>query len=348
VIAKDIRTNFLAASFAVTTNKPALCLNDNVTKKLINIAKDAAWILKNGNKLPFSESMFEIYDQLLLQKGYRSLNVRKNLLLYEDISAFYGSEVLNILNVNSKGVVPWSTQIMQKRNSLISPACHLLVMRFLAGSAKEFFTKKLQLCEQMPSKKYNMYHRNKFISQSIPKPMLRNHYRELWLQAMRENPNVSRSYLIQNYSATYAWLRENDMDWYEENSPDSKLHMKQDRTAYDEESLEKARVAVEYLKNFSGRPVWINLNSVEKYGGFNSLHNKLNNWHLPKTQAYLEQSTETADEWRKRKIRWTVKELYEAGRPLHLPQIQIKAAISHACFVPLEGFVRDCIEQIQK
>jgi hypothetical protein len=57
---------------------------------------------------------------------------------------------------------------------------------------------------------------------------------------------------------------------------------------------------------------------------------------------------ETDGEWRKRKIQWAVKELYDAGKNLLLPQIQVKASISHKLFTPLETFTCDCIEQLQK
>jgi hypothetical protein len=116
----------------------------------------------------------------------------------------------------------------------------------------------------------------------------------------------------------------------------------------DDDSLEKARAAVAYLKSLPGRPVWINRHSVEKYGGLNNLYKNLKNGYLPKTQAYLDEVLETDVEWRKRKIQWAVKELYDSGKNLLLPQIQIKASISHKLFIPLEAFTRDCIEQLQK
>lgn len=116
----------------------------------------------------------------------------------------------------------------------------------------------------------------------------------------------------------------------------------------DEKSLKKAKNAVAYLKSLPGRPVWINRRSVEKYGGLNNLYKNLKNGYLPKTQIYLNEALETDEEWRKRKIQWAVKELYDSGKNLLLSQIQIKASISHAMFIPLEDFTRDCIEQLQK
>ena len=184
--------------------------------------------------------------------------------------------------------------------------------------------------------------------EAISKPTSPNYYREQWLQAIEDNPELSRSFLIKQYPEIYKWLRENDIDWYEEHSPVSQKYMIRDWACADNDSFDKARAAVDYLKSLPGRPVWINQRSIEKYGGLNNFYNNLKNGYLPKTQAYLDEALESADEWRKRKIQWAVKELYEAGKNLHLPQIQIKASISHEYFVPLEAFARDCIEQLRK
>ena len=461
---RDIKSKFYAASFAAATHEPAPHFNDAVTETLMNVAEDAAWIMQNSNTLSFSESMFEIYDQLLRVKGYRSLSGRKNksLLLDEEICAFYGQELLDVLNVHSQGITPWSARIMQKQNSLLYPVYYLLLMRFLAGSAKDFFTKRHDMAhpygagpwpcrnpvcpyylkdvitelpplvqfasrhqaaficphcgfsyrrsrekpkskqysgqidtvdygwlwmdtfkdmmksgapimhiteklhcgfhtvkrlgvelgflpeEQLPKKKPNIYYTRKAVPESAPKPTSKGYYRNQWLQAMKDNPDSSRSLLIKRYPEIYKWLRENDVDWYEANAPKSKQYTASDWTGNDDDSLEKARAAVAYLKSLPGRPVWINRRSAEKYGGLNNFYKNLKKGYLPKTQAYLDEALETDDEWRKRKIRWAVKELYDAGKNLHLPQIQIKASIAHKFFVPLEAFTRDCIEQLQK
>jgi hypothetical protein len=201
--------------------------------------------------------------------------------------------------------------------------------------------------EQLPKKKPYVSERTE-LSPPIQKPTSKKLYREQWLQAINDNPDSSRSFLIKHYPEIYKWLRENDVDWYEKNSPCSKRYMMLDWTDADDDSLEKARAAVAYLKSLPGRPIWINRLSVEKYGGLNNLYKNLKKGCLPKTQEYLDKTLETADEWRKRKIQWAVNELHAAGKPFNLPQLQIKASISRKYFNPLETFIRDCIEQMQK
>lgn len=468
VFLRDIQSKFHAASFKVASNESVSHFSDAIAEKLICVAQDATWIMRNGNTLPFSEKTMGLYDQLLRVKGYRCLSGQrtKNQALYKDVCEFYGQELLDILEVYSQGVVSWTERIMHKQKSLLYPVCHLLLMRFLAGSAKDFFTKKhgtahpygtgpwpcrnpvcphylqdtiidlpaliqfasrhqvtftcphcgfsyrrsrvkrkdeqytgqidtvdygwlwlntfkemmqsgiplmhiietlhcgfltakrlgvelgLLPIDQMPKKKpyiyYGKYREQKPMPELTPKPASKAHYRKQWLKAMEDNPNSSRSFLIRHYPEIYQWLRENDLEWYEAKAPASKQYAARDWTDYDEDSLEKSRTAVAYLKSLPDRPVWINRRSVEKYGGLNNLYKNLANGYLPKTQAYLDEALETAEAWRKRKIQWAVRELYEAGKNLLLPQIQIKAALSHKFFVPLEDFTHNCIKQILK
>ncbi|MDR3238786.1 MAG: TnsD family transposase [Clostridiales bacterium] len=464
VFLKDIQTKFHAAPFEATTAKPVQPFSNDITEKLIGVAQDAEWIMRNGNTLPFSEKMTELYNQLLRAKGYRCLSGRrtKHQVLYQDVLEFYGQELLDVLGVHSQGVVSWTERIMHKRYSLLYPVYYLLLMRFLAGSVEDFFTKKhstvhpygmspwpcrnpvcphylqdvivdlpeliqfasrhqatftcphcgfsykrsrmkqkgdqyagqiskeeygwlwldnfkemmesgmpiMRICEklqcgfqtvkrlgvemeylssdQMPKKKTKNYYKPKPVIETIQKPTSKAYYREQWLQAIKDNSDASRSLLIRIIPEIYQWLRENDLEWYEANAPASKQYTARDWTDYDEYSLEKARVAVSYLKGLPGRPVCVNRRSIEKYGGLNNLYKNLANGYLPKTQVYLNEVLETDEVWRKRKIEWAVKELYESGKNLLLPQIQIKAAISHEYFAPLEAFALGCIEQIQK
>lgn len=195
--------------------------------------------------------------------------------------------------------------------------------------------------DRLPDKKPYISKR-KTISKTTQKPNSKTYYRQQWKKAMKENPGAVRSELIRGYPEAYKWLRKNDLTWYEANAPVS-MQFLNDWKDKDEENLKKAMAGVAYLRSLPGRPIWINRWSVEKYGGMNNLYKNLTLGHLPLTKAYLDENLETDEEWRKRKIRWAVKALYDEGRNLLLPQIQIKASISHKMFYPLAEFVLDCI-----
>jgi len=82
--------------------------------------------------------------------------------------------------------------------------------------------------------------------------------------------------------------------------------------------------------------------------GINNLYKNLDNGNLPKTQAYLDSILETHEDWGKRKIQWAVRVMADEGQKLHLPQIQIRASISHKFFEPLIPFALSCIEELTK
>lgn len=461
IFLKDVQSKFFAASYEWASNeKTHTCYSNDTADKLMAIAKDSTWVMQHGNELGCSETMYGIYDQLLRVKGYRSLSGRstKNKEIYAALSEHYGEECLKILDAYSDGLIPWTQRIMHLQSSLLYPMYYLLFMRFLAGGAENFFTKKhgnahpygkgpwpcrnpvcphylKDVIIDISLKQFNSRHQATFtcphcgfsyrrsrvkpknkqysgqidtvdygwlwidtfkkqMSAGVPimritetlrcgyltamrfgvkfgffpedrfpikkpfvskrktaqepprKPNSKTFYRQQWKKAMKENPGALRSELIKSYPETYKWLRENDLSWYEENAPAS-MQFTNDWTEKDEDNLKKAMVGVAYLRSLSGRPVWINRNSVEKYGDMNNLYKNLALGYLPKTKAYLDENLETDEEWRKRKIRWAVQTLYDEGRNLLLPQIQIRASISHKMFHPLEEFVLECIAKVQ-
>jgi len=202
--------------------------------------------------------------------------------------------------------------------------------------------------EQLPKKNAGSCYEQRSTIEAEPETSLRDHYREQWLQAIKDNPEFSRSFLMKHYPEAHKWLRENDVDWYEDNSPDSKRHVIVDWIGNDDVILEKARNAVTCIKNLPGSPVWITLSSVEKYGGLGNFRKNLKNGNLPKTQEYLNVMLESRDEWRKRKIIWAIKELHNENKSLHLQQIRIKASVSNECFAQHEDYARDYIAQLNK
>jgi hypothetical protein len=180
--------------------------------------------------------------------------------------------------------------------------------------------------------------------QPKPKP----NYRQVWLQAIRDNPNATRSYLINLHPAVCQWLRANDREWYETNSPPSKKNKAVDWLFKDEDHLAKAQKAVAYLRGLPGRPAWINRRAIEKFGGITNIYNDLASGRIPKTQAYLDKVLESNDDWSKRKIQWAVAEMIKEGKPLYFSQIQIRAAVLPKTIERLADFTHECIMQAMK
>jgi hypothetical protein len=459
VFQKDIDHKFHAASIdLIATAEPPAKFDADITEKLFAAAQDSAWIMHNSDDIGYSDRMISIYDKLLRSKGYRCLSGQKtkNTKLYSDICDFYGINFLQTIGAYSEGFIPWTQQIMHKRNSLLYPMYYILLMRFLAGSAEQFYMvqheenhpygrgpwpcrnpvcpyylqdviEKLPLrhngsrhhatficpkcgftysrCTPIPKSEqysgkinvvdhghlwtstikdlfadeipisrimktmqcefrtvislgveYGYFSENRMPTERVStqksepkshkkKVYSRSYCRKQWNAAIAKAPHASRSELIRDYPMIHEWLRKNDLNWYEANSPESHQFITE-WSKRDEKILEKARTAVAYLLNLPSRPIWVNRRSIEKYGGIGNLYRNLGEGRLPKTKKYLDQVLETGDDWRKRKIRWAVSYLHEKGENLLLPKIMITSSISRKMFDNLTDFAIACIEEI--
>jgi len=342
---KDVSTNYDLASFALASNETAPRYSDNAADMLGKLAGDAAWVMQHGETLPSSERMHELFDQLLQFKGFRSGARTKGKELHAALIWYYGQEILAALQAVPDDLAPWSQLVVQKKKRLLYPIYYLLLMRFLAGSAEGFYTEKHGLIYSNGNDAcYSVRNDAVKATQKSVEPL---EYREIFLQAIQDNPDCSRGFLIKYYPKVYCWLRANDTDWYEANAPASKMYDPADWTTRDEETLQKAINAVNYLRNLPGRPTWITRRSVEKYGGI-ELYQSLADGKLPKTKAYLDVAIENNEEWGKRKIQWAVKSMVDGGERLLLQQIRKRASISHKYFEFLIPFTLNCIEEMQK
>jgi hypothetical protein len=134
----EVPRNFYDISYAEAKNE--LRFNECTHKTLLQITKDTEWLLQNGNDLGYYEQTYKLYDGWLRSKGYRLWNGRTSVKkLGADISAYYGLEVLGLLDAYNSGTCAWAKSLLQHVNTASSPTLHLLLMRFLAGSAQVFF-----------------------------------------------------------------------------------------------------------------------------------------------------------------------------------------------------------------
>ncbi|WP_117149375.1 TnsD family Tn7-like transposition protein [Paraliobacillus zengyii] len=63
-------------------------------------------------------------------------------------------------------------------------------------------------------------------------------YRRVWINAVNNNPNHTRSELANHNRATFAWLHQFDSEWLEENSPVSqKGHRRKEKEDFEEKDL---------------------------------------------------------------------------------------------------------------
>ena len=447
------REFYLAASSGLR-EKPSPYSGETV-EKLTEFSRDALWLLQNGSSLGCHEETKEIYDAWLRAKGFRGWNGKTwHKKLCSTLIDFYGQDFLSILDAYDTGILPWPQRLLQQQSDLIYPMYHLILIRFLAGSAVAFFQAQCEkplpfgpspwpcrnkICEHhlkdvieridlkcvkgiykatlscphcgmvyrrkgaMPKEKQyagqidvvdygwrwkenlkamliqdipvsvtasalycdiytvlkfgvdlgvlppeRLKRRNPYIpkgaSQTGPSRD-QTYYRQTWKAAVTANPGASRSELIQLDNKSYAWLRANDLEWFEQNSPAPKKSMA-DWSRRDDEYMELVSVAVSQIKGAPGKPIWINRSSVGRKAGIANLHSQIASGRLPQTAAYLEQALESMEQWRKRKILWAIQTLQEQGEMLTLNKVKMTATISPEASATLNDFIMECLEKL--
>ena len=168
-------------------------------------------------------------------------------------------------------------------------------------------------------------------------------YREKWVQLTLSNPGATRSLLKSLAPKCCLWLRKNDLEWYEQNSPEL-TYLSMDWDARDNEILSQVQAAVTLIHNTGGKPRWINRNTVTSFTGLNQLHNKNAMRRLPRTSAYLEETLESIVDWRKRKIVWAIDKLRSDGVSFTPYKVSIVAAVSKEAFQELYDFSMEYLE----
>ena len=162
---------------------------------------------------------------------------------------------------------------------------------------------------------------------------------------MRKNPEAGRNILYNLDKKTSLWLQKNDRVWYDKNSPPA-TYASINWKEKDRYCLTKVKEAIEILKSEIGKPKLLSLGRVVRITGLNTLLRKNAGQNMPLTMSYLAEHLETVNDWRKRKIKWAVQEMYDAGRALSFAKIQLMSSVSKKYFEPLKDYVQECIDEV--
>ena len=112
--------------------------------------------------------------------------------------------------------------------------------------------------------------------------------------------------------------------------------------------MKKVKEAVTMLKSETGKPKQLSLGSIVRITGLNTLLRKNAEQNIPLTMSYLAEHLETEDEWRKRKIKWAVQEVYNTGQEISMAKIHTKCSVSKEYFEPLKDYAQKCIDEVLK
>lgn len=135
--------------------------------------------------------------------------------------------------------------------------------------------------------------------------------KNLWLELRREYPEFSRTQLRKINSSLYMRLYRYDKEWLLENSP-AKVKQEYDpkRVNWHERDLQilkEVKVAVVELRN-SQKPIRLTLSKIGiKIRRLSLLERKL--YKLPLTRKYIDDVSESIEEFQKRRIKWSIEQL---------------------------------------
>ncbi|WP_232798303.1 TnsD family Tn7-like transposition protein [Salinibacter altiplanensis] len=135
----------------------------------------------------------------------------------------------------------------------------------------------------------------------------REKYRSQWLSLQKRNPDEGITVLPKRAPAAYAFLYRVDRTWLDAHRPSPPIaRVQPSRVNWPSRDLEfrnRAVEVVETLRQSPGRPVWIRRSTVLRRMGRTSEFFS-NRDHLPKTQAFLNEVSETRVEFARKKIDW--------------------------------------------
>ena len=155
-------------------------------------------------------------------------------------------------------------------------------------------------------------------------------YREQWLSAVQEDPQIDLLTLKSKLPAAHNWLHKNDEKWMRQHTPRRHSESKAvgiDWEARDAELSVAVRRSAERLMSAPGRPVRVSAEVIARDTG---QHYKVlsHDHRLPLTNRALIEVAESEEAWAIRRIRWA-EEWYrgEGVRPARRKLLQ-RACVS--------------------
>jgi len=123
--------------------------NDKIIEKALLLARDTEWLIKNYKTVKKTNDIKtgckNKYVSILKEIGVASPNGRVYQKEFVDkFVQYYGEDFLETVqsNIDLNSDSNWLARIVRKHRNSFHPIRHLLLIRFLAGSPKDFFQKK--------------------------------------------------------------------------------------------------------------------------------------------------------------------------------------------------------------
>lgn len=318
--------------------------NDDIINKLLNLALDTLWLMRNRHNLPDKQNIQKKYISLLFKRGLCSAAGRIfQKKLFEQFLEYYGAAFLTFIHEREFSEQSnWLKGITWDQMEPVHPIAHLLFIRFLSGSIQDFVINRIDSTEQLHKPKTNKNRR-------ITDESKRDDFRKQWLGARDDYPTAGRQKLRTIYPSIYQWLYLHDDQWLFENSPPPLFNVSYNersnkrslrRRKKDEEILVKLKNSYEQIVSSQDRPLRITAYLICRKANLQkSIFRSLGS--LPKTKEYLRTVTESQQDYIERKIKWAIKYLGEKGKKISRHSIARTAFFDYAKIAPFETLIQN-------
>ncbi|MBE5105123.1 TniQ family protein [Bacillus thuringiensis] len=126
----------------VDSNVEEIQVSDKSFEILLDIAKDIEYLFSENLTVHPHQYYYDKYMELLKIHGIGHPIVKRKYLLAEKILDFYPKEILDLFNsyLSPDNPLSWVRYITEKhRIRYLHPVRHILIMRLLCGSVREFY-----------------------------------------------------------------------------------------------------------------------------------------------------------------------------------------------------------------
>jgi hypothetical protein len=140
---RKTRHEYISAQQAIYTTSPhALTLSNSSHAGLLNIARDADWLLNQQAVAPGLESFRSRYLPLLADRDLATYSGRVyTSRLLDAFQFYYSAELLSLLHceIDRQSQHNWLFRLVRSPKSAQHPLHHLLLIQFLGHTAESFF-----------------------------------------------------------------------------------------------------------------------------------------------------------------------------------------------------------------
>lgn len=178
----------------------------------------------------------------------------------------------------------------------------------------------------------------------------REKYRNDWLEAVKDNPGLTRRELMYNYISLYLWLGRNDEDWFEQHLPP--INKFTSRAGYlnwqkiDEELSKKVDLVCDEILSDNSFPIRVSITEIIRRIGNKTWIEKRES-KLPLTNKVLNEKLESLEDYMIRKVQWAKEEfLKEKKLPTRL-QLKVKAVVRNKTSDESEKVQREIDEALE-